>query len=192
MNLSDFEQRFVHAPDQAARLARRAVELVARCVPAPGSVVLDVGSGTGEAALALARAFGVEVVGVDADPGRVHEARRRAHGDRRVSFFVEDAAALPFHRAAFDVVLAMRTTRRVHAWERALDEMDRVLKPGGRLVYSDFMLPEWLAALGPGLVRHAIGPTWNGFERFLGTHPLRAEAVARSPLHWEGVLTKAA
>jgi ubiquinone/menaquinone biosynthesis C-methylase UbiE len=122
----------------------------------------------------------------------VLEARRRARGERRVSFFVEDAAALPFHRAAFDVVLSLRTTHQVADWERALEEMARVLKPGGRLVYSDFMLPEWLAALGPRLARHAIGPTWRGFERFLGTHPLHAEAVGRSPLHWEGVLTKVA
>lgn len=192
MRMSEFEKRFVNAPAHAARVARRAVDLVGRIRPAPGSVILEVGSGTGDAALALARAFDVEVVGVDADPAQVHEARRRARGERRASFFVEDAAALPFHRAAFDVVLSLRTTHHVPDWERALGEMERVLKPGGRLVYSDFMLPEWLASLGPGLVRHAIGPTWRGFERFLGTHPLRAEAVARSPLHWEGVLTKAA
>jgi ubiquinone/menaquinone biosynthesis C-methylase UbiE len=192
VSLLPFETPFGKTPGPAARAAGRAVDLVRRLRPAPGSLVLEVGSGAGDTALALACACDLEVVGIDADPGRVHEARRRARGNRRVCFFVEDAAALPFHRAAFDIVLALRATYRARDWERALCEMERVLKPGGRLVFSDVLLPDWLGALGTGIARRALAPTWKGFERFLGTHPLRAEAVARSPLHWEGVLTKAA
>ena len=61
---------------------------------------------------------------------------------------VMDATRLQFDDAQFDVVASSMVTHHLPHWETAFSEMIRVLRPGGYLLYTDFMLPSWLAAIG--------------------------------------------
>jgi ubiquinone/menaquinone biosynthesis C-methylase UbiE len=89
--------------------------------------VLDVGTGTGVAAHALADWFpSAEVVGVDLSEGMVAQARSK--GDR-ASFQVADGSQLPFPDASFDLVVLMNAIP-------FFDELARVLAPGGYAVFS--------------------------------------------------------
>ena len=101
--------------------------------PQPGGRYLEVGMGTGRDALTCARRFGVNVVGVDASHVLVAEARRR--GLRHA--VVADAHALPFPAAGFDGAWADRVFQHLAEPERALGEMVRVVRPGGRVVVVD-------------------------------------------------------
>jgi ubiquinone/menaquinone biosynthesis C-methylase UbiE len=93
---------------------------------APGHV-LDVGTGTGVAAHALAEWFpSAEVIGVDLSSAMVEEARRKGG---RVRFEVADASRLPFREGSFDLVVLMNAVP-------FFDELARVLAPGGYLVFS--------------------------------------------------------
>lgn len=98
-----------------------------------GRRVLDAGSGTGYGTSILARTAS-EVVGVDVDPEAVREATAIAPDNADI--VVGDLAALPFADDAFDVCVCFETIEHVADQSSALDEIRRVLAPGGLLVIS--------------------------------------------------------
>ena len=107
-------------------------EAALAALPAAPRRALDVGTGTGAGAFAIASRFpDAEVVGVDLAPGMVEEARRKtpAELEDRVSFDVGDASKLPFADGSFDLV--------AHAnMIPFFDEVARVVAPGGSVVFS--------------------------------------------------------
>ncbi len=132
-----------------ARWRRMAVRLAQ--VP-PNGRALDVATGTGDLALALAAASpGASVVGLDPSRGMlaVGEKKVRARGlEGRVSLTEGDARTLPYPDGSFDAVTIAFGIRNVPDRPRALREMARVLKPGGRLVVLELSEPR-RGILGP-------------------------------------------
>jgi demethylmenaquinone methyltransferase/2-methoxy-6-polyprenyl-1,4-benzoquinol methylase len=116
----------------------------------PGQKALDLAGGTGDIAIRLAKRVGPtgEVVLSDINPSMLDQARRRLKGHKmkeRISIREADAEQLPFADASFDVVTIGFGLRNVTNQLRALSEMLRVLKPGGRLVILEFSRPVvWL------------------------------------------------
>lgn len=92
--------------------------------------VLDVGTGTGHFAADLAMQ-GWTVVGIDLSPEMLDVARRK---ESTVRLVLGDAAALPLASQSFDLVLSVTALEFVADPERAVQEMWRALRPGGRLV----------------------------------------------------------
>ncbi len=101
----------------------------------PGARALDVATGTGELALELARRGATLVVGLDFTAAMLAAAREKAaaRGLDSVRFVAGDALALPFEDASFDAVTVGFGLRNVSDLPRALAEMARVLRPGGRM-----------------------------------------------------------
>ncbi len=107
-----------------------------------GSEALEIGSGTGVIARALARRNDVSgrVTGVDQSPVLVETAQRFAEAEGltdKIDFEVGDAHALPFEPARFDAVIAHTLISHVTDPAAVLAEVQRVLKPGGTLVVFD-------------------------------------------------------
>lgn len=117
--------------------------LVALAAPGEGTAALDVGTGAGHTALALAPHVR-EVVGVDLTEAMMAEARALAEkrGIANVRFVHGDALALPFPDASFDLVTCRRAAHHFPDLRRAVAEMARVLRPGGRVVIDDRTVPE--------------------------------------------------
>jgi SAM-dependent methyltransferase len=102
----------------------------------PALRMLDVGCGAGSWHARAAQA-GARLVGVDLMPGMIREARLGgADLQPTPSFCQADAQALPFRDATFDRVLCAGVLYHVPDCERALREIRRVLRPGGRAVIS--------------------------------------------------------
>ena len=124
---------------QDRRWKRRLVRLAR---PAPGLRALDLATGTGDIAYALARA-GAHVVGLDITPRMIELATAKSRGHQGACVFViGDMIDLPFPDRSFDVVTTGYGLRNVVDLPRALAEIHRVLKPGGRLCSLDFDRPE--------------------------------------------------
>jgi SAM-dependent methyltransferase len=101
--------------------------------------LLDVGCGTGVDVFALSDRVGDSgyVAGIDSSPELIEEARRRTPQGAKVGFEVADAAELPFGSGEFDAVRSERVIMHVADPAKAIAEMLRVTKPGGRVVVSD-------------------------------------------------------
>lgn len=110
--------------------------LVNLASPAAGARALDLATGTGDIAFALA-ARGADVVGLDI----THRMLVLAHAKRREKFVVGDMMALPFPPRSFDIVTTGYGLRNVPSLTIAVDEIQRVLRPGGQLVSLDFNRP---------------------------------------------------
>ena len=118
----------------------------------PGMRVLDLAAGTGTSSVEYA-ADGAEVIACDFSTGMVAEGKAR-HPE--IEFVAGDAMALPFADDTFDVVTISYGLRNVQDTLRALEEMRRVTRPGGRLVVAEFSTPTW-------------GPFRDAYRFYLGS-----------------------
>jgi ubiquinone/menaquinone biosynthesis C-methylase UbiE len=99
---------------------------------------LDVGTGTGAMAFALAPHVR-EVVAVDSDASMLDAAR--ANAPANVELAQADAERLPFELGSFDLASSLRTLHHVHRPELVVAEMVRVVRPGGTLIVVDQIAP---------------------------------------------------
>lgn len=102
--------------------------------PKPGMYVLDVGCGTGNFSIKLAK-LGVKVVGIDISEEMLKIAREKAKRlGLQIEFVKMDVYSLQFPSDHFDGVFSMATFEFIHEPKRAFEEMMRVLKPSGHLL----------------------------------------------------------
>jgi demethylmenaquinone methyltransferase/2-methoxy-6-polyprenyl-1,4-benzoquinol methylase len=120
-----------------AGLDRRWRRLTAESVVRPGDVVLDACCGTGDLAVAAARAGG-RVTGLDFSEPMLERARRKGP---ELDWIRGDLLELPFGAASFDAATVGFGVRNVDDLQRALSELRRVLRPGGRLGILEITRP---------------------------------------------------
>ena len=135
---------------------RRAVALALGAHPPGTADALDVATGTGDLALALAGGGAGTVVGIDFAAPMIAAAaakrdRRGATTHAPVLWVVGDALVLPFSDAEFDACTVAFGLRNMTDYGAALREMTRVLRPGGRLVCLE------LTPYRRPLLRHLFG-----------------------------------
>jgi ubiquinone/menaquinone biosynthesis C-methylase UbiE len=122
------------AAEHTARLKSQSLEALGLH---PGAVVLDVGCGPGSDIHALAATGTCRPVGVDVDPRLLAAARMAAVPGQSAVFVCADATGLPFPGSSFDAVRSERMLQHLPDPVRAVREMVRVTRPGGRLVLID-------------------------------------------------------
>lgn len=152
--------------------------------PLEGRRILDVGTGTGRAAIALARR-GARVTGMDASPEMLQVARRRAAeagvGDGAeatagVTFVRGDAHGLDFPDRSFDAVVCLRVLMHTPDWRASLAELCRVA--AGRVVFDYPSL--WSAAALQAVTRriaHVVKPSVEAYRVFAPRAVTRALAA---------------
>ncbi len=125
-----------------AGLDRRWRTLTAEAVVRPGDRVLDACCGTGDLAIACAR-IGGQVTGLDFSEPMLERARRKAP---EVEWVRGDVLSLPFDDATFDAATVGFGVRNVEDIDRALRELRRVLRSGGRLGILEITRPRGVLA----------------------------------------------
>ena len=154
--------------------------LVEAIDPAAGMRILDVATGTGMVAFALA-ARGAEVVGLDQSEAMLGGARARLERTPeladRLSFVLGEAESLPFATGEFDALSFTYLLRYVDDRAATMHELARVVNPGGRIGMVEFGVPgdRALRALwqihtraGLPLIGRAVSRDWYDVGRFLG------------------------
>jgi len=132
--------------------------------PKPGERILDLAAGTGTSSASIAKS-GATVVATDFSEGMLAVGRRKYGHVRNLQFAFADATAIPFDDDSFDAVTISFGLRNVVEPKKALAEMLRVTKPGGRVVVCEFSTPpnrafkalydRYLAVVMPVLVKLA-------------------------------------
>lgn len=165
--------------------------LVSRVEAGPEDSVLDVATGTAAVAIELVRRKGCSVVGLDQSAEMLAEARRRiAHAGlgSRIELVEEDARTLPFGDASFDALTFTYLLRYVDDPAATLEELARVVKPGGTIAGLEFGVPTgpwrplwelWVRLGLPG-AGAVIGDGWHEVGAFLG--PSITDYYRRWPL----------
>jgi ubiquinone/menaquinone biosynthesis C-methylase UbiE/DNA-binding transcriptional ArsR family regulator len=162
----------------------------------PAWVVGDLGCGTGQVSAALAP-FVARVVAVDASAAMLQAARRRLAGFGNVDLRRGELEALPVDDGRLDAATLMLVLHHVPEPERALAEVARVLRPGGRAVLVD-MLPhdreayrQQMGHVWLGFAEDHVARLWAeaGFEQ-VRIQPLAANPKARGPALFVSAATR--
>ncbi len=177
---------------QNRRWRRAAVDHLAAADPA---VVLDVASGTAGVAIQLARRTRATIIGLDLTPEMLrrgqHNVASAGHADR-ISLTVGRAEELPFPTSVFDGLTFTYLLRYVADPEATLEEMARVVRPGGIVASLEFFVPAgrfwrfwwwgFTRLLLPAGGWLTGGREWWRVGRFLG--PSISGHYRRYPLAW--------
>jgi ubiquinone/menaquinone biosynthesis C-methylase UbiE len=141
-----------------------------------GTAVLDIACGNGNTALAAARR-GCRVTGLDLTPPLLEQGRQRAAAERLAIDFQEgDAEQLPFAAATFDTVLSTFGIMFVPDRAQALQEMLRVLKPGGKIGLANWWSGTTRAHTAI-LAQYSSAPPPNPWTQEEGVRALFGETV---------------
>jgi demethylmenaquinone methyltransferase/2-methoxy-6-polyprenyl-1,4-benzoquinol methylase len=149
--------------------------LVEQTAAAAGDTVLDVATGTGTVAIELIRRKGCRVVGLDQSAEMLAVARERVPPE--VDLVHGDADHIPFPSASFDALTFTYLLRYVDDPAATIDELARVVKPGGTIAGLEFGVPgnplvraAWEAYVRVGLpvAGRIISPGWADVGSFLG------------------------
>jgi ubiquinone/menaquinone biosynthesis C-methylase UbiE len=169
--------RWLDGADESPLIQQVKRRMLDVCPVAAGDRVLDMGCGLGHEVRRLAQQVGPQgrVVGIDANPAMITEARRRAAGlDLPISFEVGDAHQVGLPDGSFDLCRTERVLRYVDRPEAVLAEMVRLTRPGGSVVAFDFDSDQTVVdAPDPALVRRigevldsAVPHPWIGRQLF--------------------------
>lgn len=169
----------------------RLEEVVALCEPRAEDEVLDVATGTGNTALALAPHV-KRVVGLDLTPEMLGQARRLAHerGLENTEWIEGDAAALPFAEESFDLWVARAAPHHFNDLAGALREAHRILRSGGRAVVVDCSPPpqarDLLHRVEVGRdPSHVLSRTLDEWRSLFEAADFVIEVLRRAELEWD-------
>ncbi|WP_173264102.1 demethylmenaquinone methyltransferase [Streptomyces pacificus] len=145
----------------------------------PAERVLDLAAGTGTSSLPFTRT-GAYVVPCDFSLGMLREGKRRHPW---LPLTAGDATRLPFRDGSFDAVTISFGLRNVQDTDRALRELHRVTKPGGRVVVCEFAHPTWapLRTVYEEYLMRALPPVARAVSSNPGAYVYLAESIRSWP-----------
>jgi ubiquinone/menaquinone biosynthesis C-methylase UbiE len=148
-----------------------------------GTRVLDVATGSGNAAIAAAR-LGCRVTGVDYVPALLERGRERAAAERLdIDFTDGDAEALPFEDASFDAVLSVYGSMFAPDHPRTAGEIVRVARPGARIGLVSWTPEGFIGGLFRTVAAHVPPPAGVPSPMLWGTEA-HLEAIFGDEVEW--------
>jgi len=139
MKMSRFEKFFVNREGKGRKNWEKVADRLQELNLNEIQDALEIGCGIGTVSANLANAYGMQVVGTDFDPAQIELALELHPALPNLSFRIEDAAGISFDDDSFDLVIAHNCFHHVPDWRAAMREIGRVLRPGGHLMWLDFV-----------------------------------------------------
>lgn len=179
-----YDQRWNHYVTNTLKFLKNWVHL------SPTEIVLDIACGTGEfERLILAEHSTQQMVGVDISDQMLAIAQQKLHAFPHVSFQIANASALPFADHSFDVVVSANAFHYFDDPTTALKEMQRVLKPNGKVVILDWCRDFLLCQISDALLKlfdpaHRQCYTQSEFHHLLTTTGFSIERAQKVRFGW--------
>ena len=140
--MTRIEKQFVNRKKQAEGNIKKIQHTFQQIEIAKIHTVLELGCGVGFVATYLAESYNFVVYGTDYDVDQIQLARKLPSTMDHLHFQVEDAAKLSFENSSIDLVLSQNVFHHIPNWQAAIQEIARVLHPGGYLIWLDLTFPE--------------------------------------------------
>lgn len=141
MKMNWVEKILMNNPVRSAILRRYETPLLLKIGGlVPGKYVLEVGCGSGVGTDLIFKMFGAgKVASIDLDPLMVFKARKRLtdYSSEKLTVTVGDVAKINFSDKSFDAVFDFAMIHHVEDWQKAISEIWRVLKPGGKFYFEE-------------------------------------------------------
>ena len=115
---------------------------------------LEVGCGNGHVCKHLARKYHLKVTGTDVDLEMIQFAREDIDDIPHICFLEMDATKMHFKDNEFDIVLSFGVIHHIGYWERALEEISRVLKKQGYLIFGELAYSRFITTIFRPLVKN--------------------------------------
>lgn len=109
------------------------------------NTILDIATGTGDLAIAMAKATDAKITGFDLSAGMLEVGKKKVaeqNLQNQIEMIQGDAENMPFEDNSFDVITVAFGVRNFENLEKGLDDIYRVLKPGGKFIILEFSQPE--------------------------------------------------
>lgn len=161
---------------------RRAIRELKRDHP---KQILDMATGTGDFAIACLAANPDRVVGVDLSPGMLSYGKKKMEAKGltdKIQMLEGDAEKILFPDATFDAITVAFGVRNFENLLQGLQEMNRVLKPGGKLIVLEFSQPKpWFAAFYNLYFKHILPRVGKIFSKDFAAYNYLYESVQAFP-----------
>lgn len=137
MKISKLEKVYVNSKWQSEKNIKIAERLFSQIDLSNVKKLLEIGCGIGVVALYLADKYKWNVTGIDLDPEQIERAKNDNIENEYLKFFEVDATKLPFENREFDMVLSFDVLHHIPNWDKALNEISRVLILKGFYILND-------------------------------------------------------
>ena len=151
------------------RMAKRNIKTVERLLSQIDlrnvEKVLEVGCGIGMLTSYLVEKYKWKVTGIDLDPEQIERAKKDNKENEKLIFLEADVTKLSFENNEFDMVLSFDVLHHIPNWDKALNEIIRVLRPKGFYILNDLALPRFTARIFKNWGVYAVGDVTNHLKR---------------------------
>jgi len=137
MKMTKIEKKFVNSKKQGEKNLKVIKELFKKYDFSKVKNVLEIGCGAGVVAAYLSSEKKMKVIASDLDSEQIQLAKENQKESSNLKFIEADATKLPFEDKKFDMVLSLNVFHHIPNWEKAISEIDRVLKKKGFFIFYD-------------------------------------------------------
>lgn len=170
MEMTRFEKFFVNRERKGLGNLGRVRRLLERVDAAQIRDVLEIGCGIGTVSARLSDDFGWNVTGTDFDQAQIDEAKARYPEAGGLRFRREDATRMSFSADSFDLAIGQMVFHHIPGWRDAVKELARVVRPGGIVIWQDFVFSRGFMRIARPLARSlGICAREDVIERFRET-----------------------